>query len=113
MSRGRCGSSVVEAVVATALAEIAAAGLAATAAMTVDGLRLARDTGMALALASERLEALRVGPRANGSDGRVAADGTRFARTWSVVEGRGAPTRLSAQIVWGRRSLTLATEALP
>jgi len=43
----------------------------------------------------------------------VAADGTRFARTWSVVEGRGAPTRLSAQIAWGRRSLTLATEALP
>ena len=104
---------MVEAVVATALAGIAAAGLAATAAMAVDGLRLARNTGTALALASERLEALRVGPRANGSDGPVAADGTRFVRTWSVVEGRGAPSRLSAQVHWGSRSVTLATEALP
>ena len=91
MSRSRAGSSVVEAVVATALAGIAVAGLAATAAMTVDGLRLARDSGTALALASERLEALRVGSR----------------------EGRGAPTRLSVQVGWGWRSITLATEALP
>ena len=113
MSRGRCGSSVVEAVVATALAGIALAGLAVTAAVTVDGLRLARDTGTALALASERLEALRVGPRVNGSDSPVAADGTRFERTWSVVEGRGAPTRLSVHVDWTWRSVTLATEALP
>ena len=113
MSRGRCGSSVVEAVVATALAGIAAAGLAATAAMTVDGLRLARDTGTALALASERLEALRVGPRANGSDSPVGADGTRFVRTWAVVDGRGAPSRLSAEVRWGSRSVRLATEAVP
>ena len=113
MSRSRAGSSVVEAVVATALAGIAVAGLAATAAMTVDGLRLARDSGTALALASERLEALRVGSRANGTDAEVAADGTRFRRTWFVVEGRGAPTRLSVQVGWGWRSITLATEALP
>ncbi|TMB40344.1 MAG: hypothetical protein E6J55_21700 [Deltaproteobacteria bacterium] len=113
MSRGRSGSSVVEAVVATALAGIALAGLAATAAVTVDGLRLARNTATALALAGERLEALRVGPRAGGSDGPVAADGTRFVRTWSVVEGRGAPTRLAVRVDWTWRSLTLATEALP
>lgn len=113
MTRGRAGSSVVEAVVAAALAGIAAAGLAATAAVTVDGLRLARDTGTALALATERLEALRVGPRANGTDAAAAADGTRFARTWSVVEGRGAPTRLSVRVQWGSRSAALVTEALP
>ena len=89
MSGTRAGSSVVEAVVATLLAGIAVAGLAATAAVTVDGLRLARDSGTALALASERLEALRVGSRANGTDAEVAADGTRFLRTWFVVEGRG------------------------
>ena len=113
MSRHGAGSSVVEAVVAAALAGIAAAGLAATAALTVDGLRLARDTGTALALAGERLEALRVGARASGLDAEVAADGTRFDRTWSVVEGRGAPTRLAVRVQWGGRSATLATEALP
>ena len=113
MSRSRAGSSLVEAVVATALAGIAAAGLAATAAVTVDGLRLGRDTGTALALATERLESLRVGSRANGTDANAAADGRRFVRTWSVVEGRGAPTRLTAEVHWGSRSVTLATEALP
>ena len=113
MRRSRRGSSVVEAVAATALVGIAVAGLAATAAVTVDALRLARDTGTALALAGERLEGLRVGPRANGSDGQVAADGTRFVRTWFVVEGRGAHTRLSVQVHWGSRAVTLATEALP
>jgi len=98
VSGTRAGSSVVEAVVATLLAGLAVA---------------ARDSGMALALAAERLEALRGGPRANGSDGPVAADGTRFVRIWSVTDGRGAPSRLSVQLAWGRHSLTLATDALP
>jgi len=113
VSGTRAGSSVVEAVVATLLAGIAVAALAATAGMTVNGLRLARDSGTALALAAERLEALRGGPRANGSDGPVGADGTRFVRIWSVTDGRGAPSRLSVQLAWGRHALTLATDALP
>ena len=113
MSGTRAGSSVVEAVVATLLAGIAVAALAATAGMAVNGLRLARDSGTALALAAERLEALRGGPRANGSDGPVGADGTRFVRIWSVTDGRGAPSRLSVQLAWGRHALTLATDALP
>ena len=109
----RRGSSVVEAVVAAALAGIALAGLAATAGMTVAGLRLARDGGTALALAAERLETLRAGPRASGTDAPIGADGTPFARTWSVADGRGAPSRLSAQVAWGRHVVTLATEAFP
>ena len=109
----RRGSSVVEAVVATALAGLAVAALTATAGIAVGGLRLARDSSTALALAGERLEALRAGPRGNGSDGPVAADGTRFIRTWSVTDGRGAPSRLSVQVAWGRHALTLATEVLP
>src|SRR5207249_3757345 len=89
------------------------AALPARDRVQVGRLGTARNTATALALAGERLEALRVGPRAGGSDGPVAADGTRFVRTWSVVEGRGAPTRLAVRVDWTWRSLTLATEALP
>ena len=110
---GRRGTSIVDALVGAALAGIAVAGLAGTAALASQGLRLARDTGTALALATERLEALRVGPRADGADSQVAPDGTRFQRSWSRDGGRGMPVRLGARIAWGRHALELETEALP
>ena len=109
----RAGFTVVEALVGAALAGIALAGLAAVAGLATASLRLARDTGTALALATERLEALRVGPRDAGTDGCVAPDGTSVHRTWSHDGGRGRPVRLSARIAWGRRTLELGTEALP
>src|SRR5438034_1091301 len=86
---------------------------AALAGLATASLRLARDTGTALALATERLEALRVGPRADGADSQVAPDGTRFQRSWSRDGGRGMPVRLGARIAWGRHALELETEALP
>ena len=97
--RPRAGFTVVEALVGAALATAS--------------LRLARDTGIALALATERLEALRVGPRADGADNQVAPDGTRFQRNWTRDGGRGTPERLSVRIAWGRHALELETEALP
>jgi len=111
--RPRAGFTVVEALVGTALAGIALAGLAAVAGLATASLRLARDTGIALALATERLEALRVGPRADGADSQVAPDGTRFQRSWTRDGGRGTPERLSVRIAWGRHALQLETEALP
>src|SRR5439155_15621999 len=111
--RPRAGFTVVEALVGAALAGIALAGLAAVAGLATASLRLARDTGVALALATERLEALRAGPRAAGSDDRVAPDGTRFSRTWSHSGGRGTPVRLTARIAWGRHTIEVGTEAFP
>ncbi len=111
--RPRAGFTVVEALVGAALAGIALAGLAAVAGLATASLRLARDTGTALALATERLEALRVGPRADGADSQAAPDGTRFQRSWTRDGGRGTPERLSVRIAWGRHALELETEAFP
>ena len=107
------GFSVVEALAGAALAGIAVAGLAAVASLATASLRLARDQGTALALAAERLEALRGGPRAAGADAPVGADGTRFARTWVVEGGRGLPARFAVRVTWGTHAVDLATEAFP
>ena len=107
------GFSVVEALVGAALAGVALAGLAAVAGLATRSLCLARDGGVALALAQERTEALRAGPRANGADTRTAADGTVFRRSWQVTGGRGVPVRLTVQVAWGRRTQGLATEVVP
>jgi hypothetical protein len=111
--RRRAGFTVVDALVGAALAGIALAGLAAVAGLATASLRLARDTGTALALATERLEALRVGPRADGADSHAAPDGTRFQRSWTRAGGRGTPARLRVRTAWGRHTLELETEALP
>jgi len=107
------GSSIAEALVAAALAGIGLAGLASVAGLATRSLRLARDTGTALALATERLETLRAGPRAADSDRTVAPDGTEFTRRWELGGGRGNPVRLSVDVGWEARTLSLATEALP
>jgi len=112
-STPRRGASVVEALVGAALAGIALAGLAAVAGLATQSLRLARDTGIALALASERLEALRAGPRANGADSTRSADGTLFRRSWTIEGGRGRAVQLSVQVAWGGRLVRLASGVLP
>jgi hypothetical protein len=109
---------VLEALASAVVAGLALAGLTAVASLATSGLRLARDTTIALALAAERLEALRVGPRANGDDSRTGPDGTVFARSWRSAGGRGTPARLSVHVAWvagprGRRTLDLATEVPP
>jgi hypothetical protein len=107
------GSAVAEALVAAALAGVAIAGLAAGARLATEGQRLARDTSTALALASERLEALRAGPRTDGTDATLASDGTSFARSWRTDGGRGRPVRLDVRVAWRGHALALATEAIP
>jgi Tfp pilus assembly protein PilV len=111
--RRRRGASVAEALVAAVLAGIAAAGLAAVAALARQGLRLARDTSTAVALASEQLEALRAGPAADGSDRPAVPGGGAFVRVWQVDGGRGAPVRLGVRVSWGARAFALTTEAPP
>ena len=112
-THGRRGSAIVDALVGAALAAIAIAGLAGTATVAARGLRLARDTGTALALANERLETLRAGPRVDGEDRWQAPDGTTFTRTWTTTGGRGRPAALATRIGWGARSFALGSEAMP
>jgi Tfp pilus assembly protein PilV len=107
------GFSIVEALVAAGLAGIALAGLSTVALLARRSLVQARDTSVALALATERLEALRVGPRVDGSDVRVATGGTRFTREWTVAEGRGGPTEVRVEISWRERVLAVTTEVPP
>jgi len=107
------GVSVVEALAAGALAGLAVAGLAGSAALATRSLGLARDTSVALALATAQLETLRGGARADGSDTIVAANGTRFTRRWHVTGGRGEPVGLNVEVSWGERTLALATAAFP
>jgi type II secretory pathway pseudopilin PulG len=115
MSRRRRadGFSIVEALVAAALAGIALASLSTVAALARRSLVRARDTSVALALATERLETLRIGPRADGSDVQVAAGGTRFVREWTIAEGRGGPTEMRVEVSWRDRVLAVATEVPP
>jgi len=104
---------VVEAIAAGALVGLAVAGLAGSAALATRSLGLARDTSVALALATAQLETLRGGARADGSDTIVAANGTRFTRRWHVTGGRGEPVGLNVEVSWGERTLGLATAAFP
>ena len=107
------GSAMAEALVAAALAGVALAGLVAGARLVGEGQRLARDTSVALALATERLEMLRAGPRDDGTDRPRGDDGTLFVRTWRADGGRGRPIRLDVRVAWGGHALALATEAAP
>jgi Tfp pilus assembly protein PilV len=107
-----CGASIVEALVALALAALAVGGLAATAATSVRGLVRARHDATALTVAAERLEALRAGPRGSDGDARLA-DGTVFARTWRTTPGRGRPDQLDVTVAWEDHRLELGSEVWP
>lgn len=111
--RRRAGFSIVEALVAAGLAGIALAGLCAVASLARRSLVLARETSVALALATERLETLRAGPRSDGTDSRTAAGGTTFTRQWTIEDGRGGPVRMRVEVRWGNRLVPLASEVLP
>ena len=111
--RRRRGTSVVEALFAAALAGVALAGLAATGGLAVRTLRLARDSATALALANGRLEALRAGPRADGSDASTAPDGTLFGCAWEARDGRGGAAHLDVTVRWGTHAVALSTETFP
>jgi Tfp pilus assembly protein PilV len=108
----RGGFAVVEALVALLLAAVAVAGLTATAAAAVRHVRLARERSAALALATDRLEALRAGPRGAGRD-EIDAAGTRYVRTWTSDGGRGAPVRLQVEVGWPDGHVSLESGAYP
>jgi len=110
---GTGGASVVEALVGAALAGLALAGLAATAQVSVRALTLAHQGAPALAVAAERMEAVRGGPRADGADRVTAGDGTAFSRRWRITDGRGAPSAVAVDVGWGTHALTLASEVWP
>jgi hypothetical protein len=107
------GSALVEALVATALAGIALGGLTGAAVLATRSLVLVRDTANALALAGERLETLRVGPRTDGADAPRTRDGTDWTRSWRVSGGRGTPAGLSVGLACDRRTVDLSTEVFP
>jgi hypothetical protein len=107
------GSSLVEAVVAAALAGVALIGLVTSAHLAATGLRLARDSAVALAFASERLELLRGAPAGSGSERRVAGDGTVFTQSWTAVGGRGGALDATVHTTWDTHAFTLAGGAPP
>jgi Tfp pilus assembly protein PilV len=107
------GTSIIEAIVAAGLGGIAVACLAASTGVATRTLRLARETAMALALASARVESLRAGPRADGTDAWTSADGTRFDRDWTATGGRGLPARLDARVRWRTHAVQIDTETMP
>ena len=111
LTRTDRGSAVAEALVAAALAGVALAAIALVARLAGAGLRVARDTTTALALAETQLEALRTGPRDDGTD-EVVADGVRFTRTWTAIGGRGLPTRVAVEVTWPDHRVGLETGVL-
>lgn len=96
MTRAR-GSAVAEALVAAGLGAVAAAILATTAATVARGLRRGAEISMALDLASEQLERLRLAPTVDGQDAPTLG-GILFERSWGTTPGRGAPDALSVVV---------------
>lgn len=111
--RRAAGFSIVEALVAAALAGVAAAVLVGVAGVAARGVARAVESATAVVLATDGLERQRAGPRASGTDVYRAPDGTTFARRWRVEGGRGTPTRLALDLAWGERTFRLATRAWP
>jgi Tfp pilus assembly protein PilV len=101
------GGVLVEALVAAALAGVAVAALCHTVVGTGRAVAAARRASTAVALAEATLDMLRVGPRADGADTPVGADGTPYVRSWAVAGGRGAPATLAVRVTSGGRTLAL------
>jgi Tfp pilus assembly protein PilV len=106
------GFAIVEALVALLITAVAVAGLTASAAAAIRHVRLARERGTALALATDRLDALRAGPRDIGRD-EIDVTGTHYVRTWSSTEGRGEPSRLAVEVIWPGGHIELESGAYP
>jgi Tfp pilus assembly protein PilV len=106
------GFAIVEALVALLVVAVAVTGLTASAAAAIRHVRLARERGTALALATDRLDALRAGPRDAGRD-EIDVAGTRYVRTWSSAGGRGEPWRLAVEVIWAGGHVDLESGAFP
>src|SRR5262249_5773447 len=108
----KSGFSVVEALVALVLTAVALAALTPAAASRASHVRLARDRGCALQLASPRLGSLPAGPPTRAADEGDDA-GTRFARPWHSDDGRGGADRLHVEVTWPGGRLELESGAFP
>lgn len=114
----RAGFTLIEVLIALAIAGIGLAGVTALLVVSSRATSYARHAAEASVLAEDRLEHLRALPAAqlrDGSDvvdaiGRPATDG--FARRWTVTPA-GALYRVTVQVAWrevdGARELTLDT----
>lgn len=91
------GSAVADALVAAVLGGIVTGVLLACTQTAARGLRTAAEITMALDLAREQLEHLRLVAIADGSDAPTLG-GLVFARTWTVTPGRGAPDRIAVTV---------------
>lgn len=109
----RAGAALVETLVAAGLVALAAAAVATAGAAAALAVRLERELGAALWLSVARLESLRLGPREDGADTVILAEGTSIARRWRVEAGRGLPDGLSVTASWRGRTIVLATEVWP
>lgn len=104
------GTALAEVLVAAALGGLAVAALTLAVVSTTHGLRLATETSLALTLATERLEMLRLAPAPDGHDA-PAVGGLSFDRSWATITGRGAPDALSVVVRRGGIiRATLSTE---
>jgi Tfp pilus assembly protein PilV len=106
------GFALVESLVALLLTAIALAALSAGAAGGVRSVRDARERSAAVVLATDRLDALRAGPRDSGSD-EVDVAGVSFRRAWQSDGGRGAPVHLAVEVTWAGGHVALESEAFP
>lgn len=92
---------------------LAAGGVAAVAATSGRTLVAASRDAIATALALDRVEHWRAGPRGDGTDVVTGGDGTAYARQWTTIAGRGRPDSVDATIAWPSHAIALGTEALP
>jgi hypothetical protein len=102
------GSGLVEALVSLVLVSLAASAIAAAAAASGRTLVHVRDDAIAVALASGRLDALRAGPRADGT-----LTNAPFTSDWRVSDGRGHPDSCDVTITWPGHRFDLASAVLP
>jgi Tfp pilus assembly protein PilV len=109
---GDAGDSLVEVLVALVLVAITGGALAAVTATSGRALVAARRDATGVSFAVGRLETLRAGPRTHGADG-APLDGVDFARTWTVVPGRGRPDALAVDVRWPGHAIALGTAVLP
>lgn len=111
MTRGRQGFGVVEALVALVIAAIAFGALAAAAQVATRALRRTAARQAAITAGLARLETLRAGPRAAGSD--LTAGPPAVALSWRHVPGRGRPDRIAVDAACDDTRLALESAVWP
>jgi Tfp pilus assembly protein PilV len=99
--------------VALVLVALAAGGVAAVATASGRTLVAASHDASGTTLALDRAERWRAGPRTPGADVVAGADGTTYARRWTITDGRGRADGVEATVGWSSSATTLATAALP